>query len=166
MAYLVAIANTRDDLATRRILNVPKRGIGDASETQIANYAEKHKLSVREVLSHVSELGFGPKITNAISQLAELMDNLEAMIPNEQVDVILRAVLDRTGLLESLRNSKDPQDEARVEWPHKKGRLHRGAALGRGAGPYGQKKAASGVTGCREGAGVELRRFRRTCIRR
>jgi DNA helicase-2/ATP-dependent DNA helicase PcrA len=115
MAYLVAIANTRDDLATRRILNVPKRGIGDASETQIANYAEKHKLSVREVLSHVSELGFGPKITNAISQLAELMDNLEAMIPNEQVDVILRAVLDRTGLLESLRNSKDPQDEARVE---------------------------------------------------
>ena len=115
MAYLVAIANTRDDLATRRILNVPKRGIGDASETQIASYAEKHNLSVREVLSHVSELGFGPKIAGAITQLAELMDNLEAMIPNEQVDVILRAVLDRTGLLESLRNSKDPQDEARVE---------------------------------------------------
>ena len=115
MAYLVAIANTRDDLATRRILNVPKRGIGDASETQIASYGEKNNLSVREVLSHVSELGFGPKITGAINQLAELMDNLEAMIPNEQVDAILRAVLDRTGLLESLRNSKDPQDEARVE---------------------------------------------------
>jgi DNA helicase-2/ATP-dependent DNA helicase PcrA len=115
MAYLVAIANTRDDLATRRILNVPKRGIGDASETQIASYAEKNNLSVRQVLSHVSELGFGPKITGAINQLAELMDNLEAMIPSETVDVILRAVLDRTGLLESLRNSKDPQDEARVE---------------------------------------------------
>ncbi|MEO0060556.1 MAG: hypothetical protein RL343_174 [Actinomycetota bacterium] len=115
MAYLVAIANTRDDLATRRILNVPKRGIGDASETQIASYAEKNNLSVRQVLSHVSDLGFGPKITGAINQLAELMDNLEAMIPNEQVDAILRAVLDRTGLLESLRNSKDPQDEARVE---------------------------------------------------
>jgi DNA helicase-2/ATP-dependent DNA helicase PcrA len=115
MAYLVAIANTRDDLATRRILNVPKRGIGDASETQIASYGEKNGLSVRQVLSHVSELGFGPKITGAINQLAELMDNLEAMIPNETVDVILRAVLDRTGLLESLRNSKDPQDEARVE---------------------------------------------------
>ncbi len=115
MAYLVAIANTRDDLATRRILNVPKRGIGDASETQIASYAEKNDLSVRQVLSHVSDLGFGPKITGAINQLAELMDNLEAMIPNETVDVILRAVLDRSGLLESLRNSKDPQDEARVE---------------------------------------------------
>jgi DNA helicase-2/ATP-dependent DNA helicase PcrA len=115
MAYLVAIANTRDDLATRRILNVPKRGIGDASETQIASYAEKNNLSVRQVLSHVKDLGFGPKIAGAINQLAELMDNLEAMIPNETVDVILRAVLDRTGLLESLRNSKDPQDEARVE---------------------------------------------------
>lgn len=115
MAYLVAIANTRDDLATRRILNVPKRGIGDASETQIANYAERNGLSVRQVLSNVSELGFGPKIASAIRQLAELMDNLEAMIPNENVDVILRSVLDRSGLLESLRNSKDPQDEARVE---------------------------------------------------
>jgi DNA helicase-2/ATP-dependent DNA helicase PcrA len=115
MAYLVAIANTRDDLATRRILNVPKRGIGDASETQIASYAEKKNISVRQVLSHVKDLGFGPKIAGAINQLAELMDNLEAMIPNETVDVILRAVLDRTGLLESLRNSKDPQDEARVE---------------------------------------------------
>ena len=115
MAYLVAIANTRDDLATRRILNVPKRGIGDASETQIANYAERNGLSVRQVLSNVAELGFGPKIATAIRQLAELMDNLEAMIPNESVDVILRSVLDRSGLLESLRNSKDPQDEARVE---------------------------------------------------
>ena len=115
MAYLVCIANTRDDLATRRILNVPKRGIGDASETQIAAYAEKHELSVREVLGHVGELGFGPKIATAIKQLADLLDDLEGMIETQPVDLILRAVLDRTGYLESLRNSKDPQDEARVE---------------------------------------------------
>lgn len=115
MAYLVAIANTRDDLATRRILNVPKRGIGDASETQIANFAEKNQLSVRQTLSQVDQLGFGPKIAGAIKQLAELLDNLEAMIETEPVDLILRAVLDRTGYLEALRNSKDPQDEARVE---------------------------------------------------
>ncbi|MEY3909031.1 MAG: hypothetical protein RLZZ90_938, partial [Actinomycetota bacterium] len=75
--YLVAISNTRDDLATRRILNVPKRGIGDASETQIASFAAKNDLSVRQVLSHVNELGFGPKITTAIQQLADLLDELE-----------------------------------------------------------------------------------------
>ena len=115
MAYLVAIANTRDDLATRRILNVPKRGIGDASETQIAGFAQRNDLSVRQVLSHVAELGFGPKITGAITTLAALLDELEAMIEDQPVDVILRAVLERTGYIESLRNSRDPQDEARVE---------------------------------------------------
>ena len=113
--YLVAISNTRDDLATRRILNVPKRGIGDASETQIASFAAKNGLSVRQVLSHVNELGFGPKITTAIQQLADLLDELEAASVNEPVDFILRSVLDRTGYIESLRNSRDPQDEARVE---------------------------------------------------
>ena len=113
--YLVAISNTRDDLATRRILNVPKRGIGDASETQIASFAAKNDLSVRQVLSHVNELGFGPKITTAIQQLADLLDELEAASVNEPVDFILRSVLDRTGYIESLRNSRDPQDEARVE---------------------------------------------------
>ncbi|MFM2351891.1 MAG: hypothetical protein RL096_372 [Actinomycetota bacterium] len=115
MAYLVAIANARDDLATRRILNVPKRGIGDASETQIASYAERNGLSVRQVLEHVGDLGFGPKITGAITQLADLLNELEAMIETQPVDFILRAVLERTGYLESLRASRDPQDEARVE---------------------------------------------------
>ncbi len=115
MAYLVAIANARDDLATRRILNVPKRGIGDASETQIASYAERNGLSVRQVLEHVGDLGFGPKITGAITQLADLLNELEAMIDTQPVDFILRAVLERTGYLESLRASRDPQDEARVE---------------------------------------------------
>ncbi|MBP6186901.1 MAG: UvrD-helicase domain-containing protein, partial [Rhodoluna sp.] len=50
--YLVSISNPKDDLAVRRILNVPKRGIGDASETAIAAFAERNKLSVRESLAY------------------------------------------------------------------------------------------------------------------
>jgi len=115
MAYLVAINNTRDDLATRRILNVPKRGIGDASETAIASFATKNDLSVRQALAFARDLGFGPKIVSAIAQLAELLDELEARITRDPVDTILRSVLDKTGYLDGLRNSKDPQDEARVE---------------------------------------------------
>ncbi|MEY2675825.1 MAG: hypothetical protein RL102_1091 [Actinomycetota bacterium] len=115
MAYLVAIANTRDDLATRRILNVPKRGIGDVTETQLANYAAQNGLSVRQALGHVSTIGFGPKINAAITELAELLDELDALVPTDTVESILRQVLDRTGYLATLRNSRDPQDEARVE---------------------------------------------------
>ena len=115
MAYLVAIANARDDLATRRILNVPKRGIGDATETQLANFAAQNGLSVRQALGQVSSIGFGPKINGAILQLSDLLNELEALVPTDTVESILRQVLDRTGYLEALRNSRDPQDEARVE---------------------------------------------------
>jgi DNA helicase-2/ATP-dependent DNA helicase PcrA len=113
--YLVAISNRKDDLALRRILNVPKRGIGDASETQIAKFAENNDMSVREVLSHVSEMGFGPKITSSVLQLSDLLNELEAMVETATVDEILRAALSRSGLLDALKASRDPQDEARVE---------------------------------------------------
>ena len=114
-AYLVAISNVKDDLAVRRILNVPKRGIGDATETQIAKFAEEHGLSVREALSHVSAMRFGPKITSAINELAFLLDELEALSVTDSVDAVLRGALDRSGYREALRASRDPQDEARLE---------------------------------------------------
>ncbi len=111
--YLVAIANPKDDLATRRILNVPKRGIGDASETAIANFADKNKISLREALAF--DLGFGPKIATAIRGLHALLEEFEVQIATEPVDKILLGVLNKSGMLEALRNSRDPQDEARVE---------------------------------------------------
>lgn len=115
LAYLVSIANARDDHAVRRILNVPKRGIGDATESQLAAYAEANGLSVREGLAFASSLGFGPKITSSLRFLGEQLDKWQAMIETSPIDVILRAVLDETGYLEALRNSRDPQDEARLE---------------------------------------------------
>jgi DNA helicase-2/ATP-dependent DNA helicase PcrA len=113
--YLVAIANARDDLATRRILNVPKRGIGDATETQLASYAERNGISVRQALAFVDDLGFGPKITGAIKRLGELLDEFTAIIETEPVDLLLKGVLEKSGYLEVLKASRDPQDEARVE---------------------------------------------------
>ena len=113
--YLVAIANARDDLATRRILNVPKRGIADATETQLANFAERNGLSVRQALAHVEELGFGPKIKAAIQRLGALLDEFSAIIETEPVDLLLKGVLEKSGYLDVLKASRDPQDEARVE---------------------------------------------------
>jgi len=114
-AYLVAISNVKDDLAVRRILNVPKRGIGDATETQLAKFAEENGISVRESLSHVSAMRFGPKITGAITTLGALLDELEVLAGSDTVDAVLRAALDRSGYRDALRASRDPQDEARLE---------------------------------------------------
>ena len=113
--YLVSIANPRDDYATRRILNVPKRGIGDATETQIATFADNNGISVRAALGHVGELGFGPKITGAVHALADLLNELSARVESDPVDSLLKEVLEKSGYLESLKASRDPQDEARVE---------------------------------------------------
>ena len=113
--YLVSISNPKDDLAIRRILNVPKRGIGDASETAIAHFAERNKISVRESLAYSKDLGFGPKIAGAIVSLNAMLEEFEIKMATDTVDSILRGVLEKSGLLESLKNSRDPQDEARVE---------------------------------------------------
>jgi DNA helicase-2/ATP-dependent DNA helicase PcrA len=113
--YLVSNSNPKDDLAIRRILNVPKRGIGDASETAIAHFAERNKISVRESLAYSKDLGFGPKIAGAIVSLNAMLEEFEIKMATDTVDSILRGVLDKSGLLESLKNSRDPQDEARVE---------------------------------------------------
>ncbi|MEY4349172.1 MAG: hypothetical protein RL719_469 [Actinomycetota bacterium] len=113
--YLVSIANPRDDFATRRIINVPKRGIGEATETAIATYAEQSGIPLRTALSHVSELGFGPKVTSAIHALADMLNEISATIETDPVDLVLKNVLEKSGYLASLRASRDPQDEARVE---------------------------------------------------
>jgi DNA helicase-2/ATP-dependent DNA helicase PcrA len=113
--YLVAVSNNLDDLATRRILNVPKRGVGDVSETQLANFATQNGLSVRQALGQVAQIGFGAKVAGAIKGLGDLLDELELLAADTAVDVVVKEMLLKSGYLESLRNSRDPQDEARVE---------------------------------------------------
>ena len=69
LAYLVAVANPADEMAVRRILNKPRRGIGDVTETAIARFAEEHDITFRQALSVPDQLGFGPKIQAGIAQL-------------------------------------------------------------------------------------------------
>jgi DNA helicase-2/ATP-dependent DNA helicase PcrA len=86
--YLVAVSNNLDDLATRRILNVPKRGVGDVSETQLANFATQNGLSVRQALGQVAQIGFGAKVAGAIKGLGDLLDELELLAADTAVDVV------------------------------------------------------------------------------
>ncbi|MFD6053796.1 ATP-dependent helicase [Agromyces sp. NPDC060279] len=128
MAYLIAVANPLDELALRRILNTPKRGIGPATETAIANYAEQNELSFRQAMRHAGSLGLGPKVTGAITALADVLDEAAAMLVPSQagldagtnegaakVSDVLVHLVQRSGLLDALRNSRDPQDETRAE---------------------------------------------------
>jgi DNA helicase-2/ATP-dependent DNA helicase PcrA len=115
MAYLIAVANPADELALRRILNTPKRGIGPATETALASFAEQHQVTFREAMRRVAELGFGPKVTGAIRALSELLDAVEATVPTTPVADLLTALIDGSGLVEALKATRNPQDEVRVE---------------------------------------------------
>ncbi|WP_091230966.1 ATP-dependent helicase [Microbacterium sp. 3J1] len=123
LAYLVAVANPADEMAVRRILNKPRRGIGDVTETAIARFAEDHGITFRQALSVPDQLGFGPKIQAGIAQLdAVLAEATEIMLPASgevpaptTVADGLSVLLSKSGYLDALRASRDPQDEARVE---------------------------------------------------
>lgn len=123
LAYLVAVANPADEMAVRRILNKPRRGIGDVTETAIARFAEEHGISFRDALANSSQLGFGPKIQGAIAQLDAVLAEAAAIMlpatgevpaPTTVADG-LSLLLSKSGYLDALRASRDPQDEARVE---------------------------------------------------
>jgi Superfamily I DNA and RNA helicases len=116
MAYLIQVANPADDLALRRILNTPKRGIGPATEATLQAHADKMGVPLRDALGDAGQLGFGPKVTRAILDLAELFDEVEAqhLAGGKPADILL-ALLNGTGFLEALRATRDPQDEARIE---------------------------------------------------
>ncbi|WP_336630994.1 MULTISPECIES: ATP-dependent helicase [unclassified Microbacterium] len=123
LAYLVAVANPADELSVRRILNRPRRGIGDVTETTIARYAQEEGITFRDALANASALGVGPKLQQAIAQLDAVLAEASAILlpasgevaPPTAVTEGLTVLLNKSGYLDALRRSKDPQDEARVE---------------------------------------------------
>ena len=121
MAYLITVANPLDPMALRRIMNVPKRGIGPATEAALQNFADNHETTLREAMRNADALGLGPKVTGAIMSLARILDEVSDSAipvgekPGANASELLTALLERTGFIESLRASRDPQDEARAE---------------------------------------------------
>lgn len=113
--YLVAVANPDDVLAIRRILNTPKRGIGPATETQLQAFAEANGLTFRQALANADGLGLGPKVTKAIMHLSAILDEATVMMDEGKISEVLTHLVNESGLLQTLRTSKDPQDEARAE---------------------------------------------------
>ena len=115
LAYLSAVSNSRNDEAVRRVINLPARGIGDKTELKIAQFARANELSFRQALVRSSELGLGPKLSAAVQEFGELLNEMEALTATDGPGDILKFVLQRSGYRTELELSRDPQDEARVE---------------------------------------------------
>ncbi len=117
LAYLRAIANPDDEVSLRRILNVPKRGIGDRAEEQIESFAQRERITFAAALARAADVpGLATRSVNAITGFLGLMDALRTVAEGGgDPATVVQAVLEQSGYLVELQGSDDPQDESRVE---------------------------------------------------
>ncbi|KIH97590.1 ATP-dependent DNA helicase PcrA [Streptomonospora alba] len=115
LAYLRVLANPEDTVSLRRILNVPKRGIGDRAEETVELFAARERTSFARALRRADEIGMAKRSLNAVRDFVALLEELEGIAAERSPSEVVEAVLERTGYLSELANSKDLQDESRAE---------------------------------------------------
>ncbi|MGI5470409.1 DNA helicase PcrA [Streptomyces sp. CA-132043] len=117
LAYLRVLSNPEDTVPLRRILNVPKRGIGDRAEAMIDALSAREKITFPQALRRVDEAyGMAARSANAVKRFNTLMEELRTIVESGAGPAtVLEAVLERTGYLAELQSSTDPQDETRIE---------------------------------------------------
>ncbi|MFC4053928.1 DNA helicase PcrA [Actinomadura syzygii] len=116
LAYLRCLANPEDAVSLRRILNVPKRGIGDRAEACVEAYASRERMSFWQALRVPDEVpGLATRSLNAVRDFVALLDELRAAAETLTPADLVAEVLKASGYLAELQASKDPQDETRLE---------------------------------------------------
>ena len=117
VAYLRVLDNPGDAVSMRRILNTPRRGIGDRAEACVAVYAENTGSSFADALAAAAE-GKVPMLNTraekAIAGFVELLDDLRGRLDDDLGDLV-ESVLERTGYRRELESSTDPQELARLD---------------------------------------------------
>ncbi|MGJ6981328.1 UvrD-helicase domain-containing protein [Aestuariimicrobium soli] len=117
IAYLRALANPADDVSVRRILNVPKRGIGDKAEQAVEALAVAERIPFGAALDRVDEIdSLATRSRTQLKAFADLMARHRAMVDQGvPANEILTSILTESGYLAELEHSSDPQDETRLE---------------------------------------------------
>jgi DNA helicase-2/ATP-dependent DNA helicase PcrA len=117
LAYLRVLANPNDEVSLRRVINFPKRGIGDRALEEVEIFSQAQGISFWHALLRVSEATAVPnKAAQSITQFTSMLTALAVLVEAKtKPSVIIEAVLEQSGLLTELEASTDPQDEVRVE---------------------------------------------------
>ncbi|CAN2217639.1 UvrD Superfamily I DNA and RNA helicases [Candidatus Nanopelagicaceae bacterium] len=117
LAYLRVLANPNDEVSLRRVINFPKRGIGDRALEEVEIFSQAQGISFWHALRRVSQATTVPnKAAQSIGQFTSMLTALAVLVEAKtKPSVIIEAVLEQSGLLTELEASTDPQDEVRVE---------------------------------------------------
>ncbi len=117
LAYLRVMMNATDDLSLLRVINTPRRGLGDVAIGRLQNYAAENQVALREALLHASEV---PGITSGAAESCMRLGEgfvcwAEASEGKNRVADLVRTVLKGSGLLDSLRAERTLEAEGRME---------------------------------------------------
>ncbi|QXG77244.1 DNA helicase PcrA [Modestobacter sp. L9-4] len=117
VAYLKVVANPADVVSLRRVLNTPKRGIGERAESAVERFADRERIPFAAALRRTSEIGeLATRSAKAIAEFVALLEEFEQLVETGSGPAaLLESILDRTGYLTELSASTDPQDEGRVD---------------------------------------------------
>lgn len=116
LCYLKVIVNPQDDISLKRIINVPKRSIGDTTISKVETFANDFDLDLWDALLAVRGIPtLTPRNATSIEKFTELMESFMDMKDNMPVSQLIETILEDTGYLTQLKNSKDIEDRSRVE---------------------------------------------------
>ncbi|MBK9738084.1 MAG: DNA helicase PcrA [Actinobacteria bacterium] len=117
IAYLRALANPDDEVSMRRVLNTPKRGIGERAEAMVEAFGQRERIGFSAALARAEEApGIATRSLASIQAFVKLMADLRTIVESgADPATVLQAVLEQSGYLAELTASTDPQDETRVE---------------------------------------------------
>lgn len=120
IAYLQCIANPADDVNTRRIINVPKRGIGERAQSLLSGYVARNEKveTFWQAVEQAEKIpGMAPRTLNPIKGFRDLMEGLRSFAQENDghPSMIIEQVLEQSRMLDELRTSLDPQDMSRVD---------------------------------------------------
>ncbi|TDC34429.1 DNA helicase PcrA, partial [Micromonospora sp. KC213] len=116
LAYLRAVVNDDDTVSLRRILNTPRRGIGDRAEACVEALSSRDRISFGAALRRAKDApGISTRAANGIAEFVALLDGARELAETGTPEEVLEALLTRSGYLTELEESLDPQDAGRVD---------------------------------------------------
>jgi DNA helicase-2/ATP-dependent DNA helicase PcrA len=116
LAYLKVLVNPQDDVSIKRIINVPKRSIGDATVNKVQEFATSFELNIWDALAEVRSIStLTPRNISTIIPFFELMENFMILSETAPISVLIEAILKDTGYMKLLQESDEIEDRSRIE---------------------------------------------------
>ena len=115
LAFVRVLANPDDEVSARRIVNVPKRGIGDTSVARLAAWAQVNEVSFSEAIDRAAEAGLSAKALRGAEQLSKTLTELRPLVQTVNPADFVQLVADRTGYLSELVAEHTHEADGRIE---------------------------------------------------